>query len=25
LEAETLAEHCAKWGLNYNEIRDRSV
>jgi hypothetical protein len=25
LEAETLAEHCAKWGLNYNEIWDRSV
>jgi hypothetical protein len=25
LEVETLAEHCAKWGLNYNEIRDRSV
>jgi hypothetical protein len=25
LEAETLAEHCAKWGLSYNEIWDRSV
>ena len=25
LEAETLAEHYAKWGLNYNEIWDRSV
>jgi hypothetical protein len=20
LEAETLGEHCAKWGLNFNEI-----
>jgi hypothetical protein len=25
LEAETLAEHCVKWGLSYNEIWDRLV
>jgi hypothetical protein len=25
LEAETLGERCAKWGLSFNEIWDRSM
>jgi hypothetical protein len=25
LEAETLGEHYAKWGLSFNEIWDRSM
>jgi hypothetical protein len=25
LEAKTLGEHCAKWGLSFNEIWDRSM
>jgi hypothetical protein len=25
LEAETLGEHCAKWGLSFNEIWDISM
>ena len=25
LEAETLGEHCDKWGLSFNEIWDRSM
>jgi hypothetical protein len=25
LEADTLGEHCAKWGLSFNEIWDISM